>query len=303
MAIDLQAAAALVGSLLGAAGTLAVRYQRPRGVLTPWGTLEPGWQQQIGAFYAISPKFVDGVDRFSGFAKSHSLLLEGAAAGLERQGWGYHYCQTDARAEAEGRLAGQVADELDLRTYYWNAEKQWGGTKNTAGADDPIRTSIIFAETFHATTRSRRRLAWNAYTSESARWHGSRHAILDVPQNVGLFQVWSPMYYGSNPAIVAKKWRASATKWRGTFPGMIVAPMVATGRQLPQGGYMGYAFDQGDVPGLLSLVAEARPEGICFWYGAGSTGMLTVGNDQNPPLPLLLKYLKNRSSGRALAVS
>lgn len=301
--MELALAAGLGGSLLGALGLGATPYRPPRAVLTIFASnhLEPGWQGLLGTFWAVCPRFVSGSTLVGNFEKMAAISDQAAQVGKDRQGWGYHYCRTMAEATAEGETAGRVSSELGLSIYYWNAEHQWGGAHSPGhpryepGADDPIGTSIAFAEAFHRAAGYGTRLAWNAYTTEAARWFGSRHLALDVPANVALFEVWAPMIYASGAEQIAKKWKTRAGKW----PGMIDIPMVGTGRLLsttnPQAGpgvCMGYAFDTDGAPGLLSLSAESRPDGIAYFYGNGSAGMLTQGNWVNPPLPELNRALK-----------
>lgn len=298
------------GAALGGAGALAARYRQPRLVLAVFSPshLEPDWTDHVGLFWALSAKLLTGTERTS--QGVWDLLDQGSRAGLRRWGWGYHFCRNNAEAEAEGIAAGQAADLADVDVYGWNTEREWGGSKNFSGADNPILTSSVFADSFHSTTKRRRKLAWNAYTTESARWFGSPHVALDVPANVAMFDIWSPMIYGSGPAIIADKWGTRVRKWSKTFPGLVEFPMVGTGRYNPSiglprgeivtdpktgqpvGGYMGYASDIRGVPGLETLMAKSLPQGLQFFYGAGSRGMLTLGNEMNPSLVDLARTLK-----------
>lgn len=280
------------GVALGAAGLLFPRFRAPRLTLAVYSAshLEADWLQYMGAFYAVSAKLLTGIEPTSPTVRG--LLDQAEGAGLRRHGWGYHYCRDDFEAEAEGMAAAQAANLADVDVYGWNAEFQWGGSWKSAGADDPIRTSTIFAETFHSATSRRRKLAWNAYTTEAARQFKSPHAVLDVPDNVALFDVWAPMIFASSPQAIASEWGSRVRKWSRVFPNLLEAPLVGSGRELQPGLAMGYAYDQDGVPGLLSLVKETKPEGLQFAYFNQSFGMLTAGNSTNPPLPALARELK-----------
>lgn len=279
------------GGALGAAGLLARRYRPPRAVLYAYAPhhLEANWTDYTDSFWAVSVRLVRGPGKAQPTDIMLATLDQGQAAGLRRWGHGYHYCRDDWEAEAEGRLAAAQADLADLDVYGWNAEREWGGSKNFPGADDPVRTSAIFAETFLSSVSRPRELAWVSYTTESARWHGSPHAVLDTPENVRYFKFWSPMLFSTDPALIERRWLEKVGKWRHL--GLVDSPLMGSGR-MEYGKAWGYAFNQGHTPGLISLTRQSHPPGISWYYGNFSLGMLSTGNAINPPIPEVLRDLK-----------
>ena len=270
--------------------TALVRLQPPRGVLTVYSSshLEAGWASSLGLFYSVSARLIDdGFSRVGNWPQMMGVLAEAQAAGCVREGWGAHACKTVDSAMAEGVAAASAAVDARVKAYYWNAEVAWGGSSSNQGASDPVGTSIAFADAFHANAPGVL-LAWNAFTTETARLFGSPHPVLDVPANVSRFDRWSPMVYGTTAATIANKWRTRVSSWGLRLPRW---PMVGTGRPGGGGQFWGYYSAE---PGLVQLVGQTRPEGVCYFYGNHSAGMLTSGDARNPPLGMQLGGLKGR---------
>jgi hypothetical protein len=286
----------LAGGLYYATG----RRRRPAGVAVIYvaAALPDDWAGQLGAFWAVSVKCADGASPWR-VETARELLGTAERAGCQRQGWGFHYCTSIDQAAAEGAVAGAVAAELDLSAYYWNAEKHWAGTQGQAGAADPPATAIAFARAFKAAAPWGCKLAWNAFTSETAAWFGRPGLVLDTPQAVAHFDVWAPMIYGTSAGTVARKWRSRVFKWRDRFPRMLVAPMIGSGRQASASSAWGYLWDQASGPGLASLEAERSTDWLAFWLGPGSESQWAEGNAINPSVPAILAQIKTGSTGVA----
>jgi len=276
------------------------RRRRPAGVAVIYvaAALPADWSDRLARFWAVSVKCMDGESPWR-VETARDLLGTVERAGCQRQGWGFHYCTSIDQAAAEGAAAGAVASELDLGCYYWNAEKHWAGTNGQAGAPDPAGAAIAFAQAFKAAAPWGCRLAWNAFTTETATWFGRPGWILDTPEAVAHFDVWAPMIYGTTAGTIATKWRSRVFKWRARFPRMLVAPMVGSGRQASSSTAWGYLADQQTGPGLASLEADRRTDWLAFWMGPGSGEQWAQGNDLNPSVPDMLDAIKSGRRGVA----
>lgn len=266
------------------------RYKPPRAILTVYQAshLEPGWTDHLASVYAVSAKLVNGTTRTS--QSMRDVLDAASSRGVTRHGWGFHYCRTTPEAVAEAEAAAAAALDARVGCYFWNCEKHWAGSSSEPGADDPVATSIAFADTFKARAPGIL-LAYNAFTNRAARNQGSPHHVVDSALSVSHFDVWAPMVTATRASTIAGEWRTDVDKYKHTLPGLIRCPMVGSGRtdQNNPARNWGYYEDQvgpdGQLePGLRSLVAASAPQWIAIFYGNHSAGMLTAGNDVNPPL-------------------
>lgn len=289
---------------LGGVAYMMRRYRQPRAVLEVFtsSALEQGWTAHLAGVYAVSVKVTDGANPYKHRASMLQILDQAEAEGCERHAWGYHYCRTIEDAEAEADAAAEGAIVARARVYYWNAEKQWAGTSSDPGATDPIATSQAFARRFKARAPGIM-LGWQAWTTRAARNQGSPHSVVDTVANVRLFDVWAPMITASKPSTIAAEWATDADKYAMSLPQLIRGPLVGSGRAIGDGQAMGYFDRQGDAPGLRELVAGSGVPWILYWYGNGSEGMLTNGNEINPPLVAQIDTMHaDRGLGRRVAV-
>jgi hypothetical protein len=243
---------------------------RPKAVLTIHKAehLESGWEEQLGGFYALSAKVMDGKDSYLARGGGEALLETASQLGLKRHGWGHHYCQTVEKAQVEGAAAGAAAIELRLDAYWANMEADWGHGRPTQDTD---ATAIAFSQAF-------KRVA----PEVPLLWNGFRASRYATPELMWHYDGWAPMLYGTRRDTIRNLFRAYIKR----HPADIVAPMVGSGRIS-----MGlHAYGYLDGPdGLDSLLREYRPDWVAFYYGSKGKGMLTSGNEVNPPLGLWVR--------------
>jgi hypothetical protein len=270
---------------------MSIEIIRPRSgtqsVLTVWRLeyMEDGWESTLEAFDAVSVKILDGHRVFR--AKSAEAILDAASvSGCSLHGWGYHYCRNIEEAEREGKSAAKMANKLGLHSYWMNVEKHWGGTSGQPHTEDPPAAAIAFVTAFKQ--HSHAKLFFNGFS-----WrHTSKDAGLRplcTEEVIEAFDAFGPMCYGTTRKTIARKWRGRS---RRVPDGVSWAPMVGTGRVDHRGNVWGFADDGGGHPGIITLNKECPADIVAFFYGGGCQGMLTKGNDHNPPLPEVAEMLR-----------
>jgi hypothetical protein len=193
-----------------------------------------------------------------------------AGLGIERHGWGFHYCPDVRAAALEGHAAAELARSAGVAWYWWNAEKHWSG-----GAD-PVAAAAAFVGAFRAMTPDLElRIGFNGF------WLGRK---ADRAAVFALFDAAIPMCYGTRRSTIARKFRTRGDELAAAELPHGWGLMVGSGRAANARQYWGYFNDGGSQAGTGTLVGELGPEWLAWWYGAGSEGMLTEGNRLNPAI-------------------
>ena len=281
-----------IWQVVAALSALAFLFTRSRGpkpqlVITSWREkyLPPNWATKAKAagFHAVSQKIADGTSAFQS-AEAANVFKTADAAGLRRQGWGWHNLRTPAEAQAEAVNAASLARDFGVDVYWVNAEKVWAGTEDQPKTPNPPREMLTFVKTFRANAPGVE-LAFNGYSGEKTS-DGRPLATREVLQ---AFDYFAPMNYGTKASTVANKYRTRSA--RAKAAGVKYAPMFGTGRVDNKGNVWGFALGPN---GLIALNEEDRADIMAFWYGPGSEQMLEFGSTANPPLTQLAQVLHGK---------
>lgn len=253
--------------------------RRPRYGLVVWkkSQLPVGWADVISrqGWDFVSVKVLDGRALFEP-DDAWAVVSELRRRGLALDGWGYHYCRTEAEATLEGQAAAMVCRRYGLGGYHWNAEApHWGTGTNPAAA------AVAFARAF-------KQLAPDVLLWANA-CSGSCPSAM-TPWAISHFDVWEPMLYGTRPETIARLFDERLNRFGKD---RLRAAMVGTGREDEAGRVWGFFSDRQGAPGLLSLVKREQPYALSFFR---APFLLLAKNQHNPSLAEQLRLLKAHTS-------
>jgi len=239
--------------------------------------LPEDWPDRLAdlGFDFVSFKVTDGTRRFDVGARVE--LARGA--GLDVHGWGFQYCDTLWKAEAEAIQAAAACKDYGILDYHWDAEYHW---LNEA-MPNPKATAFRFAEVFHRECPDRRLWANCVHTEIDADWF-----------KPGRFFAWEPQLYNVGRKSTERKWDRRVPKSPEGVPVSAMVPTGSywhsrrTGRQV-----WGFTYPLGDGPGLVDLVAKYKPEALNFYR---LDEMLWEGNDTNPELAETVQMVREAAS-------
>lgn len=284
----------------------------------PGPYLEAGWEATLSAFDAVSLKVCNGAGVWTTTPKPIAQAVD--AAGLPLWGWGYHYLSrwrksggtwvavyssdvTDAIAE--GKAAGEACKLWGCSTYSANVEHEAFGAWGAPATKDVNQAARAFAESFRTVYPSGR-LVWNGilwerYLATDGSWRTGLTA-----DGVSSFDAVQPELYKLGPDTAAQRekvaatWdesRAKADRWAAPW-----WAMVASGESRSNGEAWSFHFDKDKAPGLVTLCGRHRPRVLCWFYGSGSSPMLTLGSKVNAALRRVPPWLRQAwSEGEAFA--
>ena len=299
--------------------SLRKRPGRVKSVLMIYPSLErvkkkegAGWPKLIAAVDAVSLKILDGTG--NSWWKSKKIqkgIKELKALGVPLHGWGFHYCQTVAKATAEARKAAKLCKEAGMVGYWWNAEKHFMGVEDQPPAIDPTGAAMTFAHIFKKNAPGVALYACcyqgRKVSASTKKGYPERPGLED--KALAFFDGFAPMDYGTRPGTVARKHIKRAERAKAL--NIPFCPTVCPGNTTASGNTWGWANDQGsksskkwnktrskNAQGLLSLCLDHPTAVVNYWYGAhGQPGLGTVGNKFNPSLISLSAALRAGSRG------
>jgi hypothetical protein len=261
--------------------------------------LEDGWEKAFndGLCDALSIRLPAKPTNLDKLHKSFSKLIElwdspALTRKPDRAGWIWGFMRDAEETKIQAEWAIELVKKYNLKYFYINAEKDWGGMEQAAITADPEAMAILFATIFRDEIKiTDCKLGWNGYswTKSSPETQERPLTTLNV---VSMYDMWTPMIYGYQPKDIEKNWREKVDKWRHTFPNQIINPMIGSGRfaqKLGPDSFAGFWEDVEPNKGYISLIKEYGLKYLNIYYGGGSTGMLFNGNKINKPI---LTYLK-----------
>jgi len=311
---DQWAAGALVGGAALAAGYAiykGLQTKLPKCILTvrpgevagSLAYVEKDWVEYLGNFYGVSCKICDGRSMFT---KKPGPLLDGAtAAGIQRLGWGFHYCKTPKRAREEAEEVARAVERWGVVEYAWNVEGHFFGCWGKEALPVPVaERATIFAQRFRELLPGVK-LVYNGLSYKSYYYDsdGKRRTGIGAAMTADNFDRYTPMMYhrGRDTVEDRQYWARLLPKSAKKFPNVPEwGPMTGTGRQKMVGDYLeayGWFCPKNEQPGLDELAGIFRADAWSFFYGYGSKPMLSKGwaypngDVGNPPLATVAKRM------------
>ena len=248
-----------------------------RFILTIWkrSHLSDDWANEISAFDAVSLKIVDRT-RPHEIDLAMGMAGQIASRGVRVHGWGWHHCTDREETLEEVEEAVRRCEELGATGYHWNAERIW------SEGSDPAKMGLLFATTFKKRLPDVTLFA-NCFRS------------MVNSDMISAMDFYEPMLYGTRATTIARKFDREFS--RGITIPEKMAVMVGTGRMDGDRDdrAWGYVDDQGDTPGLASLVKANRPRWVNFFRGGSIHGedMMNRGNAINPALPEQVRAIRD----------
>ncbi len=204
------------------------------------------------------PKIADRAYAYSAGDDNYPLELinEARGLGLVIEGWGFHYCETEAQAASEGTAAAQAALAHGCVAYYWDAEYAWA-----ASSPSPFATSEAFLNAFRAVAPN----VVTKWTSFSGDEYGGRKAM--TPSLLQKWGVFAPQVYGDSRS------RGDRIE-KGIKIGVPVHPLFGSGRFDAKQG-----FSVVPLLGESGSIAQCRAFGIKranIWYNVAGQMVANV---------------------------
>lgn len=218
----------------------------------------------LGYFDAVSLKLASWTRSFG-----HRL----DRLNIERHGWDW-IDPGGTTPERLGKKHGMACRKWRLATFYVNCEIDWSNSLA------PYDFLTRYIRALRAFAPSNTKIAYNGFS-----WaKNSRHMLLHDAKLMRMFDIWSPMNYGTSRAVIAKHWDEKVYKYVD-LEHLDIYPMVGVGRIDSKGKIWGFWSDGTRWPGLHSLLLNSKGiDGVCFFLGNGAGEQLLLGNKYHPPL-------------------
>ena len=241
----------------------------------PW--LADARAEYLRVFTAVSCKFSysDQVNGQAVMKPYPRALID--AAGCERHAWEYLVFSNEDEARAAGTKMGQRCFKYEIQCFWANAEAGVAGTGTYPRYANPYKNLLAFIRAFRAAAPTYTKLAYNGFSwSRTSQETGAR--VLHDAIMIKLFDIWSPMNYGTDPRSIEHFWSTKCFKYLKPCPRTPVIPTVGVGRVDKSGAVWG------DWEDLRTLLLTTPVDGVNFFFGNGAKAQMLEGNPRHAPL-------------------